>query len=623
MNSRKLLGIALAATALYAGVLVASASAELHRVQVTLITGQVLTVTVDVPAGTPVQQVQIPGLPAPVQNIVDLGPVATATPIPTPTVPKVPDLPEVKVPSVPTPGNQHGGGDNNSGGGNSNTGGGDGSTQTQVPTPDESAVNRADGNVRSGAGRAKDKVKDTVDSTTGTNPDGSPSPANPTYSLSTPGPARIGVPNFFINKFRIPPFLLPIYQAAGIQYGVRWEVLAAINEIETDYGRNLNVSTAGAVGWMQFLPSTWRLYGVDANGDGVKDPYNPVDAIFAAARYLRAAGADTDIRRAVFAYNHADWYVDSVLLRAQVIGGLPSNLVGSLTGLTQGRFPVQARATYAGQLKAKSKKVREGNAAMLVESSNRRAIKIFSRDGAPVIAVNDGRIVAIGNNKRLGNYIKLQDVYGNTYTYGHLYRIAKRYPVPKLQPATQQEGEAKLPTRDAAPAQPASDTTAPATKEPTRRLAAKATPKGRKNARARAREQGAPVREPDAAERVGRRRRQAGVPAHRPHRRRRDLQGLLLADPRARPQGRPAQARCAPAPASSPARSSAASARSTPARRTCSSRSARPAAAPRASIRSRSSTAGSCSSRPRSTAPTARTPSSAPTPTTRRSGRSC
>ncbi len=54
------------------------------------------------------------------------------------------------------------------------------------------------------------------------------------------------MPNFFIDKFRIPPFLLPIYQAAGTQYGVRWEVLAAINEIETDYGRNLNVSSARA-----------------------------------------------------------------------------------------------------------------------------------------------------------------------------------------------------------------------------------------------------------------------------------------------------------------------------------------------------------------------------------------
>ena len=86
------------------------------------------------------------------------------------------------------------------------------------------------------------------------NTDGSPTLENPTVSLAEPGAARIGVPNFFIDKFRIPPFLLPIYQAAGIEYGVRWEVLAAINEVETDYGRNLNVSSAGALGWMQFMP---------------------------------------------------------------------------------------------------------------------------------------------------------------------------------------------------------------------------------------------------------------------------------------------------------------------------------------------------------------------------------
>ena len=92
------------------------------------------------------------------------------------------------------------------------------------------------------------------------------------------------MPNFVIQRFRIPIFLLPIYQAAGIEYGVRWEVLAAINEIETDYGRNLNVSSAGAQGWMQFMPATWKMYGTDANRDGERDPYNPVDAIFAAAQ---------------------------------------------------------------------------------------------------------------------------------------------------------------------------------------------------------------------------------------------------------------------------------------------------------------------------------------------------
>ncbi len=220
------------------------------------------------------------------------------------------------------------------------------------------------------------------------NPDGSPTPSNPGFMDALPGPSTAsGVPNFVIRKFRVPVFLLPIYQAAGIQYGVRWEVLAAINEIETDYGRNLNVSSAGALGWMQFIPSSWRAYGVDANKDGKKDPYNPVDAIFAAARYLKAAGYEQDVRRSIFAYNHADWYVDSVMLRARLISGVPADLVGSLTGLTEGRFPVAARARYADDLQEAeaTKRVKRGqNAANVVESKdNRENIDIFAKQGAP------------------------------------------------------------------------------------------------------------------------------------------------------------------------------------------------------------------------------------------------
>ena len=319
---------------------------------------------------------------------------------------------------------------------------------------------------------------------------GAPAPTNPSYSLSTPGPAPIGVPNFFIDKFRIPPFLLSIYQAAGMQYGVRWEILAAINEIETDYGRNLNVSYAGALGWMQFMPATWKMYGVDANRDGVKDPYNPVDAVFAAARYLRAAGADTDLRRAIFAYNHADWYVDSVLLRARVIGGLPSDLVGSLTGLTQGRFPVHAKATYAGKLEKadQTRQIRRGaNAAVVVESDGRRrGIDIFARKGARVIAVNDGKVVGIGRSERLGRYLKLLDVYGNTYTYAHLGKVAKTYPAPKKRTAKRSEIRREL-KLDKAPKGPASATKAPAG---TRKQAA---PKQRKPVKQRLAASGAKV----------------------------------------------------------------------------------------------------------------------------------
>ena len=182
-------------------------------------------------------------------------------------------------------------------------------------------------------------------------PDGTPTNSNPTVTVADFGPAPIGVPNFVIDQFTIPPFLLPIYQACGTEYGIPWEVLASINRIETAFGTNLNVSSAGALGWMQFIPSSWEAYGVDANNDGRKDPYNPVDAICAAANYLKAAGGEEDLARAIFAYNHADWYVDEVLLYARQYGRIPDDLVGSLTGLTEGaRFPVAANARYADDI---------------------------------------------------------------------------------------------------------------------------------------------------------------------------------------------------------------------------------------------------------------------------------
>jgi murein DD-endopeptidase MepM/ murein hydrolase activator NlpD len=273
-------------------------------------------------------------------------------------------------------------------------------------------------------------------------PDGAPAPSNPTFTDALPPSLEVtAVPNFVISQFHVPPFLLPIYQAAGIQYGIRWEILAAINEIETDYGRNLNVSSAGAVGWMQFLPSTWKTWGVDGNHDGKKDPFNPVDAIFSAARYLAAAGGEKDINRAIFAYNHAGWYVQSVMLRARLIAGVPPQVIGSLSGLTEGRFPVYAHARYADDIEiAKShKKVNAGkNAAELIQSSaQRKGINIFARKGAPVIAVQDGVIKNMGHSKTLGNFVTLQDVYGNQYTYSQLGSLSRVYPVPKseLQPS--------------------------------------------------------------------------------------------------------------------------------------------------------------------------------------------
>jgi Transglycosylase SLT domain/NlpC/P60 family len=125
------------------------------------------------------------------------------------------------------------------------------------------------------------------------------------------------------NGNQPPAFLIPIYKAAGRRYHVPWRILAAINWIESDYGRNVSTSSAGAIGWMQFMPSTWSEYGVDVDHHGQPNPYNPRDAIFAAARYLAANGARNDLRKAIFGYNHATWYVDEVIARAAVIVGHP------------------------------------------------------------------------------------------------------------------------------------------------------------------------------------------------------------------------------------------------------------------------------------------------------------
>jgi Transglycosylase SLT domain len=238
-----------------------------------------------------------------------------------------------------------------------------------------------------------------------------------------------------IDVFPVPPFLLPIYQAAGIDYGVPWPVLAAINEIETDFGRNLSVSSAGAVGWMQFLPSTWSKFGLDTDARGTANPYDPIDAIFAAARYLNAAGAGGNLRRAIFAYNHAGWYVDSVVLRAKLLQYLPQGLVDALTGLMQARFPLAGHlGRYAGATPAR------------VRVSGQPGVRLNAPAGAPVIAVADGHVVAEGHHAHGGWYLTLEDSYGNRYTYSGLGTIEDVYPMvdPRGERAAQVAGEAGL-----------------------------------------------------------------------------------------------------------------------------------------------------------------------------------
>ncbi len=254
--------------------------------------------------------------------------------------------------------------------------------------------------------------------------------------VSPTGPAadafefkQLKVPNFVIENFEIPPFLLPIYQACGSEYGVPWEVLASINRTETNFGTNVSTSTAGAYGWMQFIQSSWAEWGVDANGDKIKDPYNPVDAICAAGNYLQDHGYAEDPYKAIFANNHADWYVQLILKYAKVYSSIPPEVISSLTGLTEGaRFPIAAESSYEGQVSTDQAKQKGGGGPQNISTSaDRTSIAISAEGGSPVIAVNDGVITDL--NEQTGTVV-LEDVYGNSYSYAGLGSVAQVHPVP-------------------------------------------------------------------------------------------------------------------------------------------------------------------------------------------------
>jgi hypothetical protein len=311
-----------------------------------------------------------------------------------------------------------------------------------------------------------------------------------------------------LDYYRIPMFLLPIYQAAAVQYGVPWQVLAAINEVETDYGSDLNVSSAGAVGWMQFMPETWLRYGVDVQDAGYADPYNPVDAIFAAARYLRAAGAAHSLKDAIFSYNHSQAYVESVLLRAKLIAHYPTAVIETLTGLAEARLPVaHALATgetllRPGALSATVDSVRPARSSATGKHSTgaggnstaisavaasapsgggrpgatpaptpaasaatigtgevpQRFSQLVAPAGKPVVAVQDGKIIGLGRSRTLGRYVILRDVYGDVFTYAGLGSIAPTYSPPRLRGSGQVAGvvaAAAEASHDPTPSQPA------------------------------------------------------------------------------------------------------------------------------------------------------------------------
>lgn len=206
--------------------------------------------------------------------------------------------------------------------------------------------------------------------------------------------------------------LVGLWQSAGEGYGVPWQVLAAINKIESNFGQNMGPSYAGALGWMQFIPDTWMRWGMDADGDGVADPWNPEDAVFAAARYLAAAGAHDDLERAIFAYNHAQWYVDDVLELAATFGDDPL-----AAGAPQLGFPfaaLEGRLADARRLVARTSRALDRAGRRLEELSWKR-LRVEQLAGNPELSraefgVAEERLAGIEREEEAlqGRLVRLQ-----------------------------------------------------------------------------------------------------------------------------------------------------------------------------------------------------------------------
>jgi hypothetical protein len=209
----------------------------------------------------------------------------------------------------------------------------------------------------------------------------------------------------------IPADHLPVFLKAQEKYGVSWAVLAAIAKIESDFGRNMKTSSAGAFGYMQFMPATWEAYKQDGNGDGRCDPYDPWDAVFSAANMLKADGFDTDPQGAVYAYNHAWWYVRKVFEQA-------AEYSSSMLPAANGVWPLPPQ--YREVTSPFGERV---NPVVGVLSFHEGA-DIAAPEGTPVYAVLSGTVTFAGWDNALGNCLVVSSPGGVRVMYGHLSAFA-------------------------------------------------------------------------------------------------------------------------------------------------------------------------------------------------------
>lgn len=262
--------------------------------------------------------------------------------------------------------------------------------------------------------------------------------------IGLPGPGGLTITAAILGGYDVPPAIIPAVEAAGAKYGIPPAYLLAILKIESAFCFNMGPSSAGAIGCGQFLRSSLKTYGTDPNEDGYSDPANFVDATDSMARYLKAAGFDRSVDKAIFAYNHADWYVREVkhLARFYARRELITHKIGSLM---QGVPPIVGTAAS-------------------YRDENKPDVVIDAAAGAPVVASTDGTVDLLQRNPDGSHKLVLRDVWGNRIIYRNLRGIPEAVPNPKIQNLSREalkrqfeddQADEKLP-KPTGPAAPAS-----------------------------------------------------------------------------------------------------------------------------------------------------------------------
>lgn len=197
-----------------------------------------------------------------------------------------------------------------------------------------------------------------------------------------------------VDFSNLPPEWLQAFQEAGKKYGVDWMILVAVAYVESSFNPNAvgppNRTGELAQGMMQFLPSTWGHYGIDGDGDGKADIFNPIDAIYSAAYYLSELGIDDNPRRALYRYSGGSYaYADKVL-------GLSQTMTAGAGGSGHLAWPVPSHSRITSPF---------GPRIDPVTGKGRRhnGIDIGAPRGIPVIAAERGTVVRTVSGCREGN----------------------------------------------------------------------------------------------------------------------------------------------------------------------------------------------------------------------------